>query len=229
MAPKADAVVNTAQGALMVASAVPAVGKFADVASAAISAAGGDYTDAGLILAGGVYGKGAAKLNKGLHAVEGGSDVARIIREGGEQIKKNGEEIAAVEKKAVGEAKDLTKSAANVFEESTQAVEKEMVDAAKGGDSYVYGVIDTQTGTLTKPGMSSGPLGKRMNQSVKLADKKCGVQGKHKGVIIEKGITPEQARAVEQKLTDKVEGRRPGTFPNVFHQIPKPTIKKSRK
>jgi len=36
--------------------------------------------------------------------------------------------------------------------------------AAKGGDSYVYGVIDTQTGTLTKPGMSSGPIPDRMKQ-----------------------------------------------------------------
>lgn len=91
-------------------------------------------------------------------------------------------------------------------------------------DSYVYGVIDKKTGTLVKPGMSSGPIPKRMNQSVKLADKRSGVPGQHKGVILDKEITPEQARALEQKLTDKVEARRPGTYPNKFHQVPKPKV-----
>ncbi len=96
--------------------------------------------------------------------------------------------------------------------------------AATGGDSYVYGVIDTKTGTLTKPGMSSKPFPGRMDQSVALADERIGEAGRHKGVLIRNGVTAPAARAIEQKLTDKVQVRRPGTYPNKFHQRPTPKV-----
>ncbi len=93
MAPKANTVVNSTQGTLMAASAVPGLGKAADVMSAAITAADGDYSDAGVVLIGGVYGKAASKIKKGLNVMEGSADVSKIIKKGGEQIKKNGDAL----------------------------------------------------------------------------------------------------------------------------------------
>jgi hypothetical protein len=108
MANHTDTVVNTAHNTLAVASAVPALGKVADVCDAAISAAEGNYTDAGIVLAGGVYGKTASKLNKALNIAEGGADVRRIIKEGGEQIRKQGDEaITTARETAKSTVKDV--------------------------------------------------------------------------------------------------------------------------
>jgi RHS repeat-associated protein len=177
----------------------------------------------------------ADKLLKG--DLSGAVKEAAIEAGGGRVFKAAGKGLAAVKRhagqldEAVGalsHADDAaTATATGVresIEEASSVLAKEGGGVAKGGDSYVYGVIDTQTGRLTKPGMSSGPVPNRMNQSVKTADQRSGVPGKHKGVIIEQGMTPEQARALEQKLTDKVEVRRPGTFPNKFHQRPTPKV-----
>lgn len=68
------------------------------------------------------------------------------------------------------------------------------------------------------------PYPVRMDQSVKVADERIGETGRHKGVLIQDGISDNQAHALEQKLTDKVQARRPGTFPNKFHQRPTPKV-----
>ena len=147
---------------------------------------------------------------------------AKNLLTGGDKVESAGDTV-----KATSNANDSRKAAGSTTEtaKGRRAETDAEVVAPGSGDAHVYGVIDTQTGTLTKPGMSKRPFPDRMDESVAKADERAGQAGRHKGVLIEDKISPEQARGLEQKLTDKVEVRRPGTFPNKFHQRPTPKVK----
>jgi RHS repeat-associated protein len=110
MANHTGTVVNVTQGTLAVASMVPVAGKIADGLSAGISAAEGNYGEAALTAGGGSAGKLLARAKGIMNVADAGADVSKIIREGGEQIQKNGDGLAGASAKATKEASDAAVS-----------------------------------------------------------------------------------------------------------------------
>lgn len=115
MANHTGTVVGATQGTLGVASMVPVLGKVADGLSAGISAAEGNYGEAALTAGGGSAGKLLAKAKGLMNVADTGADLSKIIKEGGEQIKKNGDAIAATAR------------------ETTEKTSKEVATQFKGG------------------------------------------------------------------------------------------------
>ncbi|MBO0492300.1 RHS repeat-associated core domain-containing protein [Pseudomonas sp. Marseille-Q1929] len=93
--------------------------------------------------------------------------------------------------------------------------------------NHVYVIVDTKTGRMMKPGISGRPLNKngtspRANQQVNALNKPQA--GRYKAVIVEKNKTRLQAKATEQKITDKHAARNDGDMPSPIHKNPLPQV-----
>ena len=93
--------------------------------------------------------------------------------------------------------------------------------------NHVYVIVDTKTGRMMKPGISGRPLNKngtspRANQQVNALNKPQA--GRYKAVIVEKNKTRLQAKATEQKITDKHAARNNGNMPSPIHRNPLPQV-----
>lgn len=98
---------------------------------------------------------------------------------------------------------------------------------ASKNPNHVYVIVDTKTGRMMKPGISGRPLNKngtspRANQQVNALNKPQA--GRYKAVIVEKNKTRLQAKATEQKITDKHAARNNGNMPSPIHKNPLPQV-----
>jgi len=98
---------------------------------------------------------------------------------------------------------------------------------ASKNPNHVYVIVDTKTGCMMKPGISGRPLNKngtspRANQQVNALNKPQA--GRYKAVIVEKNKTRLQAKATEQKITDKHAARNNGNMPSPIHRNPLPQV-----
>ncbi|WP_025130784.1 RHS repeat-associated core domain-containing protein [Pseudomonas sp. PH1b] len=89
--------------------------------------------------------------------------------------------------------------------------------------NHVYVIVDTRTGKMMKPGISGQPLNKNGSSpraNTQLAALNKPVPGRYKAVIVEKNKTRVQAKATEQKITDKYGARNSGKSPSSIHKRP---------
>ncbi|AZE86617.1 Rhs-family protein [Pseudomonas orientalis] len=98
---------------------------------------------------------------------------------------------------------------------------------ASKNPNHVYVIVDTKTGRMMKPGISGRALNKngtspRANQQVNALNKPQA--GRYKAVIVEKNKTRLQAKATEQKITDKHAARNNGNMPSPIHKNPLPQV-----
>ncbi|MDR2145674.1 MAG: hypothetical protein LBE91_04350 [Tannerella sp.] len=87
-------------------------------------------------------------------------------------------------------------------------------------------MVDTHTGKLVKPGISGQTLNKngsspRANRQVNKLNASQSDPKRYKGVVIETNKTRVQAKATEQKITDKHGARNNGNQPSIFHKRPR--------
>ncbi|MBN2976468.1 RHS repeat-associated core domain-containing protein, partial [Pseudomonas lactucae] len=98
---------------------------------------------------------------------------------------------------------------------------------ASKNPNHVYVIVDTKTGRMMKPGISGRPLNKngtspRANQQLNVLNQPQA--GRYKAVIVEKNKTRLQAKATEQKITDKHAARNNGNMPSPIHKNPLPQV-----